>query len=136
MRGVVLLALSAVALIACGEGAAKEISSPTSLKITYWAEGPGSARPVTWTLRCNPARGTLRNRATACRKLAAGGVKLFAPVARNAVCTEIYGGPQVARVVGTVAGTRVWASFNRTNGCHIARWDRLAPWLLPRAGVT
>jgi len=39
-------------------------------------------------------------------------------------------------VVGKVAGKRVWASFSRTNGCHIARWDRLSPWLLPRGGVT
>ena len=61
---------------------------------------------------------------------------LFAPVRRNEVCTQIYGGPAVARVIGTVDGKRVWATFSRTNGCHIGRWDRLSPWLLPRAGVT
>ena len=62
--------------------------------------------------------------------------RLFAPVSPKAVCTEIYGGPQKARVVGTVAGKRVWATFTRANGCHIERWNRLVPWLLPHGGVT
>lgn len=85
----------------------------------------------TWTLRCEPARGTLAQPGVACRKLAAGGRKLFAPVPRSAVCTEIYGGPDIARVVGVVEGRQVWASFNLTNGCHIERWGRFSPWLLP-----
>ena len=51
-------------------------------------------------------------------------------------CTQIYGGPQMARVVGTIAGRRVWATFNRTDGCQISRWERLSPWLLPAGGVT
>ena len=136
MRGIAILALTAAALVASSSGAAANASSATSLKITFWPAGPDGAQQVTWTLRCNPARGTLRNPAPACRKLASGGVKLFAPVPRDAVCTEIYGGPQVARVVGTVGGKRIWARFSRANGCHIARWDRLSPWLLPRGGVT
>ena len=52
------------------------------------------------------------------------------------VCTEIYGGPQKARVVGTVAGRRIWATFTRTNGCEIERWSRISPWLVPAGGVT
>jgi hypothetical protein len=134
MRGLVALALAAGALVACGASAADGTSSTTSLKVSYWANGPGTQARATWTLRCNPPRGTLRTRAAACRRLASGGVKLFAPIPRDVACTEIYGGPQVARVVGTVNGKSVWASFSRTDGCRIARWDRLAPWLLPRAG--
>ncbi len=71
-------------------------------------------RSVTWTLRCDPARGTLARPARACARLAAGGAKLFAPLPQNAVCTEIYGGPQKARVVGVVDGKRVWSTFTRT----------------------
>ena len=119
------------ALVACGIGGAAAPASTTSLTVTYWAKGPRTAKPITWTLRCNPPGGTLRNPRVACRRLASGGVKLFAPVPPDAVCTEIYGGPQVARVVGRVNGKRVWARFNRSNGCHIERWDRFAPWLLP-----
>jgi Subtilisin inhibitor-like len=131
VRSVVFLVVACGALVASGIGAAAESASTTSLTITYWAKGNRTGKPITWTLRCNPAGGTLRNARVACRRLSSGGAKLFAPVPRDAVCTEIYGGPQVARVVGRVGGKRVWVHVNRSNGCHIERWDRLAPWLLP-----
>jgi len=54
---------------------------------------------------------------------------------RNIVCTEIYGGPQRARVVGTVNGRRIFATFARSNGCEIDRWQRISPWLVPAGGV-
>jgi hypothetical protein len=129
MRWFAILVLAPVAIALAGFTSSP--AAQTSLKISYWADGSGSTADKSWTLRCNPARGTLRRPGVACRRLAAGGVKLFAPVPRDAICTEIYGGPQVARVTGTVNGKRVWASFSRTNGCHIARWNRLSPWLLP-----
>jgi hypothetical protein len=44
----------------------------------------------------------------------------------------VYGGPQVAEVRGTWDGVDVDARFQRTDGCEIARWDRLAPLLQPR----
>jgi hypothetical protein len=47
-------------------------------------------------------------------------------VPKNVACTEIYGGPQVARVAGILRGRRIGASFNRENGCEIARWNRVA----------
>ena len=86
-------------------------------------------------LACDPARGTLRRPAVACRRLAATGRSLFAPVRKDEVCTEIYGGPDTALVVGTVEGRRVWAKVQRRNGCEIARWNRLSPWLLPPGGA-
>ena len=133
MRGVALLALTLLALTASASLQAGT-SSTTSLRIAYW-EGPGDTPDIVWTLGCNPARGSLARLAVACRKLAAGGVKLFAPVRPNTVCTQIYGGPQVARVVGVVQGRRLWATLSRQNGCEIARWSRLSPWLLPPGGV-
>jgi Subtilisin inhibitor-like len=135
MRPVAALSLAAIALAASASGSAGTAAG-TSLTITFWAEGPDASQPRRWTLRCSPAGGSHPRAAVACRRLAAGGIALFAPVPPNAVCTEIYGGPQKARVVGKLAGKRIWASVSRTNGCHIARWDRLAPWLLPRGGVT
>ena len=45
-------------------------------------------------------------------------------------CTQIYGGPAVARVTGRFRGNRIWAEFRRRDGCEIDRWDRLRP-LLP-----
>jgi hypothetical protein len=53
----------------------------------------------------------------------------------DTVCTQIYGGPQKARVVGTLAGKRIWATVKRTNGCEIGRWNQLSPWLLPPGGA-
>jgi hypothetical protein len=78
-----------------------------------------------WTLRCGPAGGTLPQAAAACRKLAALDDP-FAPVPADSMCSQIYGGPQTARVKGTYRGTRVSAVFNRRNGCEIARWKRVS----------
>ncbi|MGA7206708.1 MAG: serine protease inhibitor [Specibacter sp.] len=43
------------------------------------------------------------------------------------ICTQQYGGPQVAQVDGTFRGRAVHARFTRTDGCEIARWRTLAP---------
>ena len=59
----------------------------------------------------------------ACRGLTAARLR---PVPPDVACTEIYGGPATARVRGTLAGHRVDARFDRTNGCEIARWNRNA----------
>jgi hypothetical protein len=138
MRGLVGLAFGAVALAAgmTGSAGASPNASPTSLTVTFWSDGAKVSSRRQWTLRCAPPQGTLARPAVACRKLATGGTKLFAPTPKNVACTQIYGGPQVARVVGTVQGRRIWAKLSRTNGCEISRWDRLAPWLLPAGGTT
>ena len=135
MRGFAVLALSALALLASSSLQAGTTAG-TSLRISYWEDGSGGTADAVWTLRCNPAGGTLARPARACTKLAGGGAKLFASFAPDTVCTEIYGGPQRARIVGTVAGKRVWTTFTRTNGCEISRWARVSPWLVPPGGVT
>ena len=135
MRALLTIVAAGTVLTACALALATTPLS-TSLRVTYWEDGANAASQVTWTLRCNPARGSLRRPAVACRRLAAGGVKLFAPLPTDAACTQIYGGPQQARVVGTLAGKRIWAAFTRTDGCAIGRWNRVSPWLLPPGGVT
>lgn len=134
MRGFTVLALSVLALVVSASLQAGT-SADTSLRVTYWEDGSGTPDAV-WTLRCNPVGGSLARPARACAKLAAGGAKLFAALPPNTVCTEIYGGPQRARIVGTVGGKRVWTTFSRSNGCEISRWARVSPWLLPPGGVT
>jgi hypothetical protein len=135
VRALVFVMLSA-ALVACGSSAAAPSAETTALTVSYWPNGPNAEGLKKWTLRCAPARGTLPRPAVACRKLAGAGARLFAPVPDGVACTMIYGGPQVARVIGMVNGKRVWAAFNLQNGCEIARWNRLSPWLLPRGGIT
>ena len=131
--GLALGLAAATVAVAAAAPAATVVGA--SLRIAYWKNESNPTPDARWTLRCNPPRGTLPRPGVACRRLLGGGPKLFLPVPPNTACTEIYGGPQRARVVGTVAGRRVWATFTRVNGCEIARWDRLSPWLLPRGGV-
>ncbi|MEP7223748.1 MAG: SSI family serine proteinase inhibitor [Actinomycetota bacterium] len=135
MRAQVGLVVTAGALVACAVALAGP-SSGTSLRVTYWEDGSLSTESVTWTVRCNPPRGSLPRPAVACRRLASSGSKLFAPLPPDIVCTEIYGGSERARIAGTLAGKRIWATFSRTNGCEIGRWNRVSPWLLPPGGVT
>lgn len=45
------------------------------------------------------------------------------------LCTQQYGGPQVAVVTGTFYGRQVESVFTRTDGCEISRWDTMAPLL-------
>ena len=110
-------------------------TATTALRVTYSEDVAKPSESITWTLRCNPARGSLPRPARACARLAAGGARLFARLPRNIVCTEIYGGPQRARVVGTVNGRRIFATFARSNGCEIDRWQRISPWLVPAGSV-
>jgi hypothetical protein len=56
------------------------------------------------------------------------GEEAFFPVPRpDRICTQQYGGPQVAVVRGVFRGRQVNSRFSRTDGCEIARWKSLAP---------
>jgi Subtilisin inhibitor-like len=113
----------AAAAVVLGVLAAPSLAAAprTALRITVWPDGKGGSS-TTWTLRCGPVGGTLPQRARACAALA-GARDPFRPVPSDAVCTQIYGGPQLALVVGRVGGRRVWTWFRRSDGCQIARWD-------------
>ena len=47
------------------------------------------------------------------------------------LCIEIYGGPEVAKITGTIDTQRVATTLDRTNGCGVAHWKTLAPLLTP-----
>jgi Subtilisin inhibitor-like len=102
------------------------------LHITVWPKGKAAGHTVTWVLGCGPAVGTLPRPGRACRLLQALRSP-FAPVPPDEICTEIYGGPQIALVSGTFLGQRVWTYFKRTDGCQVARWNRVA-FLFPAGG--
>jgi hypothetical protein len=104
----------------------------TALTITVWPQGLDGPSQR-WTLRCGPVGGTLPTRVAACRRLDALSAP-FRPVPKDAACTQVYGGPAVAHVVGRFRGNHLWARFRRRNGCEIDRWQRLRP-LLPAAGA-
>jgi phosphoglycolate phosphatase-like HAD superfamily hydrolase len=51
----------------------------------------------------------------------------FVPRRADMMCTQQYGGPQVAVVTGTFHGRPVHSRFSLTDGCEIARWRSMAP---------
>lgn len=123
-----------------GPGGEEKSSAPPSASshpsaktsLTVEVRKSPNAKAETWKLTCDPAGGTHPRAQAACTALAKGrttakGGDPFAPVPKTAMCTQIYGGPQVATVKGTWDGRAVDATFNRKNGCNIARWNRLAP---------
>ncbi|GAA3373083.1 hypothetical protein GCM10020367_31620 [Streptomyces sannanensis] len=90
----------------------------------------------TYELECAPAAaGTHPAAAEACARLlelAAGEADPFAPVPTDTMCTFQYGGPATARIHGTWRGKPVDATFSRSNGCEVSRWNNLEP-VLPVA---
>lgn len=87
-----------------------------------------------WTLDCAPSGGTHPRAEEACRRLEGLDVDPFSPVPADAVCTQIFGGPETARVTGTYHGDDIDARFSKVNGCEIARWNRLAFLIAPING--
>ncbi|MGW1883582.1 SSI family serine proteinase inhibitor [Streptomyces sp. NPDC001970] len=89
----------------------------------------------TYELTCGPVGGTHPEAQAACdrlEELGQEGADPFAPLAGDAMCTQMYGGPATARVTGTWHGRSVDATFDRSNGCEIGRWQTLEP-VLPTA---
>jgi hypothetical protein len=121
----------AVALLTAGcagadsSSSTKRAAKPAARSGLVIEVSPGAGPTKLWTLACNPPAGTLPRRARACARLARL-ANPFAPVPKDVACTEIYGGPQTAEVRGFFRGRRVRATFNRTNGCEIDRWNRVA----------
>jgi hypothetical protein len=100
------------------------VLAATSLQISIWPNGEGQTPKHTFTLKCAPVGGTLPNRRTACTKLMAM-KNPFAPVRKDLVCTQVYGGPAEAQITGRFRGAPVRARFNLRDGCQIGRWNRL-----------
>jgi len=102
--------------------------APVAADLTVTVDATGEGATTTWTLTCEPVGGDHPDAEAACAAIAAaGGAEAFAPLPRDVVCTEEWGGPQTATVTGTVDGVGVRASFDRHNGCAIGRWDALEP---------
>ena len=122
MRPPTAFAVALAALVACSSAAAGT-SDRTSLRVAY--KRTATAAPVVRLVTCSLVPGTGTEPTRACARLDEL-VRPFAPVPRGSVCTEIYGGPQTARVTGTFKGRSIWVVFRRTNGCEIDRWNRHA----------
>ena len=134
MRLLALIAL--LAALGCGAGVSASSAgsqSVTELKISYRSQGRDEGPATKWILRCAPAGGTLPLAASACRKLGAM-TSPFAPIPKDAVCTDQYGGPQLALITGNYRGKTIWVQLQNRNGCEISRFRKLA-FLVPAFGA-
>ena len=107
-----------------GDTGAAEAPAGTELTITVWLEGQDGASQEAM-LTCDPPGGTHPRPEEACMVLQAD-PEALEPLPPDSVCTQIYGGPEEATVVGTLDGEQVNATFSRQNGCEIDRWMRMA----------
>jgi hypothetical protein len=103
------------------------------LRITI-DRGDGS-EPERYTLVCSSGvAGSHPDPQAACKHLARLD-EPFAAIPADAVCTQVYGGPQTARVTGVWAGAPVDLELSRVDGCRIAQWDKLGPVLPGHVGA-
>jgi hypothetical protein len=125
LRPILLAAAAGLAVAACGSASR---SAPTSqpdaaghfgsLTVTIRRQAGG---PVARTVRIDCNGPSL---AAACGRLAAA-PGLLKPISAAERCTEIYGGPAVARIAGTFGGEAVDLTVTRADGCNVERWARL-----------
>jgi hypothetical protein len=118
---------AAVLLVAgCGDDdsgdGGTEPPAADELSVTLDPDGPGGEPRRTAELACSGSE-------PGCEQLDAISVADFDPVEPGTACTEIYGGPDVAEVSGTIDGEPVQTELTRADGCQIERFDRFAPLL-------
>jgi hypothetical protein len=114
----------AVALVAggCGGDSTESPSgASTSLTVTLDVDGTGKQEAQQAQVSC-PGD-------DACASVEGVTAADLAPVKPTQACTEIFGGPEVATVEGTLDGEDVQATLNRSNGCEIDRFGTILPLL-------
>jgi|SRR5215207_6825622 len=121
-----------LALPSCGdderEAAAPDGEPVTRLVVSVDPDGRGPEPAKETRLSCSTPR-----ESTACAEASALEPSDIEPVDPTTACTQLFGGPETARLLGRVRGRAVDARFSRSNGCEIERWDNVAE-LLKAAG--
>jgi hypothetical protein len=125
MRRLGLGLLVAAALAGCGSDEATQAGGPTgqlaSLVVTVDDDGAkGSGQPRELKLDC--AKPTDSQACGAAAGISAADLQ---KTAGDVACTQIFGGPEQATIKGKIRGEAVDATFTRTDGCEIERWDRV-----------
>jgi hypothetical protein len=122
-----LCCLAVLALAGCGGeeeaggGSAPDDPAATQLTVSVDPDGDGPEPAKRSQVTCG---GGQEDRA--CDAVATLRPADFEPTPDDVACTELYGGPQTAKVSGTLDGTPVEGRFARHDGCEIARWDKLS----------
>ena len=113
-----------VFLGACGSDDDKaDEAAPRAADLTVTLRPTGPDGPAsTHRIQCERLGPSAADKT--CRSLAGLSAEQLEPVPSGTACTQIYGGPGVARVRGELQGKHVDARFELSNGCEIERWDR------------
>jgi hypothetical protein len=128
--------LVSLLLSACSSGSsAGPDTPPIELHVEFHATAAADANVA--SVQCGPLEsgtGFLAARVQAACILVAANKTLFTePVDSKLACTQIYGGPETARVTGTLDGRRVDRSFHRADGCGISDWEKVKAVIDPRS---
>lgn len=114
------------ALAGCGgssEVSGSDTGPATALTINLDVDGPGGKPAEGKTIECGQGSS---DGATDC-----GLLRLVPavppPTPADEACTEIFGGPEVLTLSGTLRNKQVDAKLTRANGCEIARFDPFVP---------
>jgi hypothetical protein len=113
-----------LAVVACGDDndeSGSDTGAATRLEVVVRAAGPDSPARRT-EIECERLGPDASS--SACRRLAGLTRTDLAPVRGTVACAQIYGGPAVATVDGTLEGEPVSARFKLTDSCEIERWRR------------
>jgi len=121
---VILLLCGLLLLAGCGDQE-EAAARGTDVVVRLDPDGPQGPKAAK-ELRLSCGEGDASGACRAARRLKP---RDFGPVPDNVACTDIFGGPQTARITGTLRGERVSASFSRSDGCEINRWETVAPLL-------
>lgn len=113
---------AAAAIAGCGDDdpPAGATTPADGVRLTIAVRDDTGAEPRTVVVDCAPGDGD-----APCPEAAKLRAEDFAPTPPDAVCSQQYGGPEEASIEGTIDGAPVSATVTRTDGCEIARWDRL-----------
>ena len=123
MRRLGLGLLVAAALAGCGSDEATQAGGPTgelaSLVVTVDRDGArGGGKPIVLKVECAKPTDS-----AACGAAAGVSPADLQKTGSDVACTQIYGGPEEASIKGTIRGEPVNATFTRTDGCEIERWE-------------
>ncbi len=129
MRRLALPLLIAATLAACGSEQATPAAGGDGklalLVVRVDSDGAkGSAPARELKLDCDRPTDS-----TACGAAAGVSAADVADTPRDTACTQLYGGPEEASIRGKIRGADIDATFNRSDGCQISRWEKVAPLL-------